>query len=352
MNKVKSVCFEGETICVGIDVHKRNWKVQPRMGEIELKGFSQDPDAQTFSNYFKEHYPGAQVRAAYEAGFCGFGIQRDLKRLGIECIVVNAADVPTSDKERKRKDDKRDARKLSRELSDGSLKGIYIPSTEMEHARSLLRERYQLVKDRTRCKNRIKHMLMFSGIKIDSNNWSNKYVKTLEQLEGCTTPLREALNLVLMQYKQLELVLKEAKKKIQLLCKESPFAEVQKYIRSIPGIGLINGMVVQTEIHDMRRFKTLDELNDYVGLVPDMRSSADKTVTLGISQRGNRFLKKAIVESSWVLIGRDPAMLMKYKEYLRRMNANKAIIRIGKHLLSRIRYVWNNCEAYQKGVVG
>jgi transposase len=353
MSKVRTVCFEGQTICVGIDVHKRNWKIQSRMGSIELAGFSQDPNPEILSNYFKRNYPGAKLKVVYEAGFCGFGIQRSLKVLGMECIVVNAADVPSSDKERKRKDDKRDASKLSRELADGSLKAIYVPCVEMEQARSLVRQRYRLVQDQTRCKNRIKHMLMFNGIRLnrDKERWSNQYVKALEEVQCDSVALREALNLAIEQYKQIRLILKQAEQAIGNMAIQSPFAQVQQYLQSIRGIGLINGMVIQTEIQDVRRFKTLDQLCDYAGFVPDISSSDQKMIVKGVTYRCNEFLRKAIIESSWMLIRHDPAMLMKYTEYRKRMSKNKAIIRLGKHLLARIRYVWNNQKKYEKGIV-
>src|SRR6266498_1769395 len=353
MSKVKTLSFEGETICVGLDVHKTNWKVHSRMENVDLAAFSQDPNPQVLSNYFKKNYPGAKVKVVYEAGFCGFGIQRSLKQLGMECIVVNAADVPSSDKERKRKDDKRDARKLSRELADGSLNAIYVPSVEMEQARSLIRQRYRLVQDQTRCKNRIKHMLMFNGIRLnrDKERWSNQYVKALEEVQCDSAALRQALNLAIEQYKQIRLILKRAVEAIGNMAIQSPFAQVQQYVQSIGGIGLINGMVIQTEIQDMHRFKTLSQLCDYAGFVPDISSSDKKMVVKGITYRCNEFLRKAIIESSWMLIRKDPAMLMKYTEYRKRMNKNKAIIRIGKHLLARIRYVWNNQKKYEKGIV-
>jgi transposase len=196
MCKVKKLQFTGETIYCGLDAHKKNWKISCRLGGIELKGFSQNPEALLLWSYCKKHYPGAAVKVVYEAGFCGFGIQRSLSELGIECIVVNAADVPSSDKERKRKDDKRDARKLSRELSQGDLEGIYIPDIEMEQARTLVRGRYRLVQDQTRCKNRIRHMLMFSGVKLEvaSERWSQKYVREIEKAECKAEALKIALN--------------------------------------------------------------------------------------------------------------------------------------------------------------
>lgn len=354
MSKVRTLSFKGETICVGLDAHKTNWKIHPRMGNVDLAGFSQDPNPEILSKYFKRNYPGAKVKVVYEAGFCGFGIQRSLTQLGMECIVVNAADVPSSDKERKRKDDNRDARKLSRELADGSLNAIYVPFVEMEQARTLVRQRYRLVQDQTRCKNRIKHMLMFSGVKLDmaQQHWSNKYVKALEEVPCGSLPLRQALDLAIEEYKQIQTTLKKATLAIRTLAEQSPFAQIQPWIQSVNGIGLINGMVIQTEIQDMRRFKTLDQLCDYAGFVPDISSSDQRMVVKGVTHRCNEFLRKAIIESSWMLIQKDPAMLMKYNEYRKRMNKNKAIIRIGKHLLARIRYVWNNQTSYEKGIVG
>lgn len=353
MSKVKQLSFEGETIYCGLDAHKTNWKINCRMSGVDLIGFSQDPDAGLLQKHMFKHYPGAKIKVAYEAGFCGFGIQRSLTELGIECIVVNAADIPTSDKERKRKDDKRDARKLSRELADGSLNPIYIPDVQMEHSRSLIRQRHRLVQDQTRCKNRIKHMLMFSAIRLSpaQERWNQKQIKELQQLDCGTETLRLALNLATEEYLQIRKLLKEATLSVKKLSQQEPFKTVQQYLQSIDGIGLINGMVIQTELQDIYRFKTLDCLCGYAGLVPDISSSNDITVTKGITHRCNGFLREALVESSWMMIRKDPAMLMKYNEYRKRMNANKAIIRISKHLLSRIRYVWKHQKVYQSCIV-
>jgi len=353
MGKVKELSFNGETIYCGIDVHKTNWKVNCIMGKIDLVGFSQDPDPEQFKKYMDKNYPGAEIKAVYEAGFCGFGVQRSLSKSGINCIVVNAADVPTSDKEKKRKDDKRDARKLSRELQDGSLHPIYIPSIEMEHFRSLVRQRHRLAQDQTRCKNRIKSMLMFSGIKLSDikERWSMKMIKELKEMKCETNGLRLALNYTIEEYLQIRKLLKDSTLAIRKLSKEEPFKSVQEYLQSIPGIGLITGMVIQTEIQDINRFKTLDRFCDYAGFVPDISSSNDNTVVRGITHRCNEFLREALIESSWTMIRKDPAMLMKYNEYTKRMKPSKAIVRICKHLLSRIRYVWKNQKKYELGIV-
>ena len=75
MTKVKQLSFEGETIYCGIDVHKTNWKVNARMNDLEIAAFSQDPDPWLLKRHFESKYPGAKLKAVYEAGYCGFGIQ-------------------------------------------------------------------------------------------------------------------------------------------------------------------------------------------------------------------------------------------------------------------------------------
>ncbi|HZZ75307.1 MAG TPA: IS110 family transposase, partial [Puia sp.] len=141
-------------------------------------------------------------------------------------------------------------------------------------------------------------------------------------------------------------------KQIRVLSTQKSFDSLQDLIQGIPGIGLLNSMVIITELQDMKRFKTLDKLCSYAGIVPDTASSADRTIVKGITHRSNHYLRPALVESSWILIRKDPAMLHLYKKYCRRMVPNKAIIKIARHLLSRIRYVWTNRIEYEIGVVG
>lgn len=354
MSKIKQLNFDGKVIYCGLDTHKTNWKINARMEGLEMASFSQNPDPLLLKNYFDKNYPQAELKVVYEAGFCGFEIQRSLTTLGIDCIVVNPADVPSSDKDRKRKDDKRDARKLSIELAKGNLKGIYIPDKQMQDARTLIRQRHRLIQDQTRCANRIKHLLLSNGIKTGekSERWSLRFIKKLQQLDCRSVLLKASLQFALEQYLQTRRILKEVTLMIQYLSRQEPFAKVQRILQSIDGVGLISGMVIQSEIGDINRFKRLDSLCDYAGFVPDIYSTNDKTVVRGVSKRGNEFLRETIIESSWVLIRKDPAMLMKYNEYRSRMNANKAIIRIAKHLLSRIRFLWKNEQTYVRGITG
>ena len=355
MIKINELNFEGQTIFCGIDVHKKSWRVNVRTEEFELEDYSQDPSEELLINRLKKRYPNATYQIAYEAGFCGFSLQRSFEKSGLNCIVINPADVPSSDKEKKRKNDKIDARKISRHLAKKELQAIYIPSIEMEHIRTLVRHRSRLVKDQTRCKNRIWHLLMFSGLKLKEEKveqyWSHRFITSLQQLPCGTLPLRQALDTAIEEYILIRNLLSNITKQIRALNSSSQVSFTAKLIQSIPGIGLINAMTIMSELQDIKRFRTLDKLCSFAGIVPDTGSSGDNEIVKGITRRSNQYLRPAIVESSWVIIRKDPAMLMLYKKYCSRMIPNRAIIKIAKHLLSRIRYVWMTQEKYEIGFV-
>src|SRR5690349_974749 len=164
--KINEKTFEGQSIYVGIDVHKKDWKVTIMTTELSLKTFSSVPQAEKLSAYLKSNFPGATYYSAYEAGFSGFWLHKELIKLGINSIVVNPADIPTTDKERKQKEDLRDSRKIAHSLRSGQLKSIHIPKDEVLNDRVLVRTRHALVKDLNRSKNRVKSMLFFLGVDL------------------------------------------------------------------------------------------------------------------------------------------------------------------------------------------
>ena len=86
MNKVNQLSFSGHAIYCGLDAPKTNWKSNCRMEDVEIASFSQNADVVLLKKHLNSNYPDAEIKVVYEAGFCGFGIQRSLKKLGIECI--------------------------------------------------------------------------------------------------------------------------------------------------------------------------------------------------------------------------------------------------------------------------
>lgn len=106
-----------------------------------------------------------------------------------------------------------------------------------------------------------------------------------------------------------------------------------------------------TEIDDISRFKNLDNLCSYIGLVPMTNSSGEFDSVGHITKRQNKVLRSMIVESSWVAIRNDPALMLAYQKLIVRMKPTKAIIRIPKKMINRIRYVLKNQTPYVKAVV-
>ena len=346
--------FDGETIYVGIDTHLKSWKVSIYSQEFELKTFTQPPDSDKLMNYLKHYYPGADYKCVYEAGFSGFSAQRQINKLGASCIVAHPADVPTTDKEKKNKNDRRDSRKLGRGLKNGDLNPIHIPDEEIEQDRALVRTRDRIIRNKSRVKNRIKFLLMYLGEAIpeefQGKVWSNSFIAWLTKMD-LSPSTRYALNVYLEELQLLLKLEKDLNKQIRILAKKPRYAENSRLLMSIPSIGLTSAMILLTEIGDMKRFKKFKSLCCYFGLVPNMRSSGETTHVGRMTKRGNTYLKYILIECAWTAMRKDPALLMCYKSAVIHTEPNKAIIKVARKLLNRIRLVLNHRTEYVTGVV-
>jgi transposase len=274
-----------------------------------------------------------------------------LEREGIRNIIVNPADVPTKDKEKKKKTNKVDSRKLGRSLRNKEIDGIYIRSKELQEDRSLVRMRHRMVKKQTSCKNQIKGLLSFFGISMSDeklySHWSKKYIEwILKQSEG-TSGSSISLRVLVEELLGLRKIIVQITKQIRVLSNDERYREKVRRLRTIPGISELSAMIILTELGDMNTYSRLDKLCSYVGLLPNEHSTGEKETRFGIISRGNKFLKKVLIESSWVAIRKDPALLQAFSNYRKRCIATKAIIKISRKLLNRIRYVLISGEDYK-----
>lgn len=350
--QVKKIEFAGQNIYVGFDTHLKSWKVTVMAEDTIYKTFTQPPEPEILYNYLRNNFPGGNYHTAYEAGFCGYWIHDKLLSFGIKSIVVNPADIPTTDKERVQKEDKRDSRKIARSLSSGTLMPIYVPSIQTQRDRSLLRTRTMLVRDLARYKNRIKSFLYFYGISIDAtlsnpqSHWSNRFMLWLENLEVDNGSGKEALHVLISECKNLRVSILSITKQIRQLSNTDRYKEKVKLLKSVPGIGLLTAMIILTELESIERFNNLDKLCGFIGLIPSSKSSGEKERVGEITPRGHNVLRTAIIESAWTAIRNDPSLMKSYLSYTKRMESNKAIVKIARKLLSRIRYVLMNQKSY------
>jgi transposase len=353
-SKIKKLNFNGQKIFIGLDVHLTSWKVTIMLEDTPFKTFSQDPDAKTLWDYLDKNFPGGVYFSAYEAGFCGFSVHRKLESFGIKNIVVNPADIPTTDKEKKQKEDQRDSRKIARSLKNGQLEPIYIPSRKMEELRGLVRYRKSLVKEITRNKTRVKSFLHHNGINIPielngaSQHWSSNFTKWLETVNLTTDyghiVLLKTLETIIHLRKTLLSVTKDLKR---IVTQNERYSTLVNNLKSIPGIGFVVALTILTEIEDINRFKNLDCLCSFIGLVPSTNSSGDQDRTGNITRRSNKPLRGVLIESAWVAIRSDSSMSLAYSSLCKRMKPTKAIIRVTKKLLNRIRFVLLNNKIYE-----
>jgi transposase len=350
--------FKDQNFYVGIDYHKKSWKVTILGEQYEHKTMSQDPNPAILANYLSRNFPGGSYHAVYEAGFSGFGSCRKLQDLGINCMVIHPADVPTSQKERQQKTDKADSRKLARSLRSNEFEAIHVPERRLEADRALLRQRFRLVKDIARTKNRVKSLLLQFGIIIperftsaQTRHWSRNYIKWLKELKIEELSLRQVLN----NYLEIGVLLRKelllVNKQVRELSELPEYKKNYEILITIPGIGITTAMTILVQIGDIKRFKRLDDLCNYIGLVPKMYASGDKVVTGKMIRRGRKELKIMLIEASWEAVRKDPALMAKFNELSLRMNKNKAIIRIARKLLSRVRHVLIHQVEYELGIV-
>jgi transposase len=273
-------------------------------------------------------------------------------------MVVNPADIPTTNKERDQKTDPRDSRKIARSLRNGELDPIFVPSLKTLEDRTLVRTRSTIhVKDLTRYKNRIKSFLYFHGIEIPNafsnptSHWTNRFMSWLDEIEMTESSGKESLNLMVTSVKNLRATLLQSTKLIHNLSKTEQYRDSVELLRSIPGIGLITAMILLTELENINRFSNTDQLCRFVGFVPSTHSSGEKDKTGNLTKRGHSILRSALIESAWIAARLDPSLSKNYNEYCKRMEANEAIIRIAKKLLKRINYVLKNRKPYEYRIV-
>ncbi len=352
MDKGNKLNFSGQHIYVGMDVHKKSWSVSIQTEQFEHKTFTQPPEVEKLTGYLERTFPGATYHTVYEAGFSGFWLHDRLKEKGINCMVVNPADVPTKDKERAGKTDRIDCRKLARGLRNGDMKGIYVPPRVKVEDRTLVRTRQSMVRKQTRCKNQITSILFFYGITIpEESRWTRRFINWLESIRMERASGDFALKAHLEELNHLRQIIANLNRAILSLSRTEEYRSDVLLLKSVPGISTLTAMTLLTELADISRFSSLDKLASYAGLVPDIKSSGETEYANGITFRRNPALRALLIESSWVSVRKDPAMMMAFNKLSARMKKTQAIVHIAKKLLNRIRFVLKNRQAYVLAVV-
>lgn len=287
---------------VGLDVHKDTIAVavaEGDGGEVRTLGtIANDPDA--LRGLMRRLGPTSRLRVCYEAGPCGYDIQRRLARMGAECVVVAPSLVPTKPGDRV-KTDRRDAIKLARLLRSGELTPVWVPDEEHEALRDLVRAREDAHEDLVRARHRLTKLVLRLGhhAPIGVKAWTVRHRQWVEKLRlgqpGQQIVLAEYLHAVDEAAGRIERLEKE----IETLGKTSAHAAVIAALQAMRGVALITAVTFVAELGDLSRFSNPRELMAYAGMVPTEHSSGQRRSRGSITKTGNAHVRRVAIEAAW-----------------------------------------------------
>lgn len=338
--------YIGKDVFVGIDVHKKTYSVAAICEGVLVKRDRLIAKPEVLLNYLDKYFLGATIRTAYEAGFSGFGLHRFLKENHVLNIVVHPASIEINSRD-KVKTDKRDAVKIAKQLSDGRLKSIYIPSPEREDYRELTRLRDKIVKERTRVANSIKAKGHYYGLidPEDSNIVSAKWIKWLLNNNSLSTNAKYCLVHLTDEWKRHKEKIKEVE---GLISKQAANdAKIEIVYRSAPGVGPTAARLLANELGDMFQFSSERALSSYTGLTPCEYSSGEHRRQGNISRQGKPQIRKILVQCAWVAIRHDQELAEVYSRISMRAGSKRAIIAVARRLIGRIRSCFRNQCLYR-----
>jgi transposase len=339
--------YTGKTIFVGIDVHKKTYSVSVICDGELVKRDTMPANPEGLVAYLNKYFQGASIKSAYEAGFSGYGLHRHLIDNGIENIVVNASSIEVGARDRV-KTDKRDSIKIATQLSASRLKGIFVPSREMEDRRELSRLRSTFVKDRNRIAVRLKHKANYHGLigPEDTQRVCKDWIDRLKKKE-MMPGLEYTINEMAEQWEDLNKRIKKIDKALeeQAVVDE----ELEVVFRSVCGIGKTAARILANELGDMSQFSSEKALFSYTGLTPAEYSSGEHVRKGHITGQGRPILRSTLVQCSWIGIRFDDDLRETYERICLRAGAKRAIVAVARKLIGRIRACFRKGELYVAG---
>jgi len=344
-NKRDKHDYTGKKIFVGIDVHKKTYSVSVVCDNELVKRDTMPAYPEGLVTYLHKYFKGAKIKSAYEAGFSGFGLHRHLKESGVDSIVVHAASIEIGARDRV-KTDKRDSAKIAIQLAAYRLKGIFVPSPEVEDRRELTRLRSTFVQDRNRIATRLKHKANYHGLigPADFQRVCGQWVaRFLKMTMG--SGLRYVIEELVDQWKTFN----EKIKKLNSVLQEQALQdqEHETIYRSVKGVGPTSSRVLSNELGDMSQFSSERSLFSYTGLTPSEYSSGEHVRKGHISRQGKPILRSLLVQCSWVAIKHDPNLRDIFERIALKAGCKRAIVAIARRLIGRLRACFHKKTLYE-----
>lgn len=368
-------------IYVGMDVHKESYSLCTYListgefiGEtkMEAKPLLVKEYLDNITKLLKEekNYNEIEFETCYEAGCLGFSLYKEMVRLGINCKIVAPTTLYKSADASVKKNDRRDAKMLARNLAYGTCSFVHIPDDVDLETKEYIRMRMAHTKALKKIKQQIISFCLRCGYKYDGENyWTFRHLKWLKDLE-LTEFLREILDEYIDTFERSQEKLDRLEGKILERSNTERYKKDTDNLNCLKGLTKQGAMTIISEIGDFSRFATPKELCAYLGLVPGERSSDGKGPNLGITKLGNCIVRTQLIESAQAIVRGCPGhkskrtiakqkgqdiriisycdraidrLMRKYHHLiLRGVNYNKAITAIARELACFIWGIMNN----------
>jgi len=289
------------TTYVGIDAHKKDLFIAMLIGPGKTPvtwTVPNEPQAVRRLVRKLERDASGPVQVCYEAGPCGYALQRQMTTARVSCQVIAPALIPRKPGERI-KTNARDARKLAELHRAGLLTEVRPPTPEEEAVRDLCRARDDAREDLQRSRHRLGKLLLRRGLHFSGRNWTRAHREWIHSLTWAQPAERVVIDDYQLAIDHLEARLIELDARLSEIAQTDPYREPVGWLRCFRGIDTLTAILILAELHDFRRFPSARALMAYLGLVPGEDSTGDKHRRGRITRTGNTLVRRLLVETAW-----------------------------------------------------
>jgi transposase len=240
------------------------------------------------------------------------------------------------------KNDANDAQAIVEAASRPSMHFVPIKQVEQQDIQSIHRIRTRVVKNRTALINEIRGLCLEYGIVVTPGAARVKSSLCAIIADGHNelTPLsRESMQDLYEELVEIEARLKKLDTKIRQICRLN---EHCKRILKIPGVGELTATAIVAAIPNPKEFRNGRHMSAWLGLVPRQSSSGNKQILLGISKRGDRYLRTLLIHGARAVLSHYRDSDNDYARWVGRKKAtlshNKAAVALAN---KNARIIWS-----------
>src|ERR1022692_103611 len=196
------------------------------------------------------------------------------------------------------KNDVADAEAICEAVGRPNMRFVPIKNIEQQAILSVHRVRQGFVKARTAQANQIRGLLGEFGLVIPQGiyNVAKRVPEILEDASNeLPVPFRHLIDRLTAHLKELDRQVKEFEQEIIAWHRSSEFS---RKLEKIPGIGPLAASALVASIADARSFKNGRQVSAWLGLVPRQNSSGGKATLLGMSKRGDAYLRTLLIHGA------------------------------------------------------